>query len=88
MLEYLNKLKPETWPSPCFVTDLALLRKNVDILDRVQLRTAVGLDIDGMIFVNVLVCAALDLAQRVKRNLGVEVDGHNVRTHVEAHIVA
>ena len=41
MLEYLNKLKPETWPSPCFVTDLALLRKNVDILDSVQLRTGV-----------------------------------------------
>ena len=39
MLEYLNKLKPETWPSPCFVTDLALLKKNAAILDSVQQRT-------------------------------------------------
>ena len=39
MLEYQNKLKPETWPSPCFVTDLALLRKNASILDSVQKRT-------------------------------------------------
>ena len=39
MTEYLNKLKPETWPSPCFVTDIALLKKNAAILDAVQERT-------------------------------------------------
>ncbi len=39
MNEYLAKLRPETWPSPCFVTDLALLRKNVAVLDGVQQRT-------------------------------------------------
>ncbi|MBQ4615942.1 MAG: carboxynorspermidine decarboxylase [Mailhella sp.] len=39
MIEYLNKLKPETWPSPCFVTDIALLKKNAAILDSVQQRT-------------------------------------------------
>ena len=39
MTESLNKLKPETWPSPCFVTDIALLKKNAAILDAVQERT-------------------------------------------------
>ncbi len=37
--EYLAKLKPESWPSPCFITDLALLRANAAILDDVQRRT-------------------------------------------------
>ena len=37
--EYLAKLKPESWPSPCFITDLALLRANAAILDGVQRRT-------------------------------------------------
>ena len=39
MNDYLAKLRPETWPSPCFVTDLALLKKNAAILDSVQQRT-------------------------------------------------
>lgn len=39
MNEYLARLRPESWPSPCFVTDLALLKKNVAILDDVQKRT-------------------------------------------------
>lgn len=39
MNEYLAKLRPEAWPSPCFVTDLAMLRKNVAVLDDVQKRT-------------------------------------------------
>lgn len=37
--EYLAQLKPETWPTPCFITDLALLRANAAILDGVQRRT-------------------------------------------------
>ena len=36
MTEYLEKLKPEAWPSPCFVTDIALLKKNAAILDSVK----------------------------------------------------
>lgn len=39
MNEYLAKLRPESWPSPCFVTDLALLKKNAAVLDDVQKRT-------------------------------------------------
>ncbi len=39
MNDYLKKLRPESWPSPCFVTDLALLRKNAAVLDSVQKRT-------------------------------------------------
>ena len=39
MNEYLAKLRPESWPSPCFVTDIALLKKNVAVLDDVQKRT-------------------------------------------------
>ena len=39
MKEYLEKLRPQDWPSPCFVTDLALLRRNASILDSVQKRT-------------------------------------------------
>lgn len=39
MNDCLAKLRPETWPSPCFVTDLARLRKNAAILDGVQRRT-------------------------------------------------
>ena len=39
MNEYLAKLRPESWPSPCFVTDLALLRKNAAVLDDIQQRT-------------------------------------------------
>ncbi len=39
MNEYLARLRPERWPSPCFVTDLARLRANAAILDSVQRRT-------------------------------------------------
>lgn len=39
MNDYLEKLRPETWPSPCFVTDLAKLRKNAAVLNGVQQRT-------------------------------------------------
>lgn len=39
MNEYLSKLRPESWPSPCFITDVALLKKNANILDSVQKRT-------------------------------------------------
>lgn len=36
---YLARLRPERFPSPCFVTDLAALRRNAAILDGVQQRT-------------------------------------------------
>ncbi len=36
---YLARLRPERFPSPCFVTDLAALRHNVALLDTVQQRT-------------------------------------------------
>ncbi|MGX8718099.1 MAG: carboxynorspermidine decarboxylase [Desulfovibrio sp.] len=39
MNDYLARLRPESWPSPCFVTDLARLRANAAILDSVQQRT-------------------------------------------------
>ena len=39
MNDYLARLRPESWPSPCFVTDLALLKKNAAVLDDVQKRT-------------------------------------------------
>ena len=39
MNDYLAALRPETWPSPCFVTDLSRLRANAAILDGVQRRT-------------------------------------------------
>ncbi|MCQ2444259.1 MAG: carboxynorspermidine decarboxylase [Mailhella sp.] len=39
MKEYIDRLRPGEWPSPCFVTDLALLRKNAAVLDGVQKRT-------------------------------------------------
>ena len=39
MNDYLARLRPESWPSPCFVTDLARLRANAAILDGVQRRT-------------------------------------------------
>ncbi len=39
MNDYLAALRPEAWPSPCFVTDLARLRANAAVLDSVQRRT-------------------------------------------------
>ena len=39
MDDYIARLRPESWPSPCFVTDLARLRANAAVLDGVQRRT-------------------------------------------------
>ncbi len=39
MNDFLALFRPEAWPSPCFVTDLARLRANASVLDRVQQRT-------------------------------------------------
>lgn len=36
---YLARLRPERFPSPCFVTDMERLRANVGVLDGVQRRT-------------------------------------------------
>ncbi len=39
MHDFLALFRPEAWPSPCFVTDLARLRANASVLDSVQQRT-------------------------------------------------
>ena len=39
MTQYPKNLDPQKFPSPCFVTDLAKLRHNAEILDDVQKRT-------------------------------------------------
>ena len=39
MTQYPKNLDPQKFPSPCFVTDLAKLRRNARILDDVQKRT-------------------------------------------------
>ena len=67
---------------------VALERLFAAVVDRVQLRAAVELDVDGVILIDVPVRRCLDLQQLLPRNVGVEVDGHALHAHVEAHIVA
>lgn len=38
-MQYPNNLNPHDFPSPCFVTDLAKLEKNMEILNNVQEKT-------------------------------------------------
>lgn len=37
--DYLSRLKPERFPSPCFVTDTTRLRENAAVLDHIQTRS-------------------------------------------------
>ena len=67
---------------------VALERLFAAVVDLVKLRAAVELNVDGVILVDVEVGRLLDLEQFLPRNIGVEVDGHGVRAHVEADIVA
>ena len=67
---------------------VALERLFAAVVDRVQLRAAVELNVDGVILIDVPVRHRFDLQQLLPRNVGVEVDGHALRAHVEAHVVA
>ena len=67
---------------------IPLQRLFAAVVDSVQLRAPVELNVDGVILLNVAVGLSFDLQQLFPRNVGVEVDGHDVRPHVEAHIVA
>ena len=58
------------------------------VVDGLQLRPSVELNVDGVVFIKVLIGLSLDLQQLLPGNISVEVDGHDVRAHVKSHIVA
>ena len=58
------------------------------VVDGLQLRSPVELNVDGVVFVKILIGLSLDLQQLLPGNISVEVDGHDVRAHVKSHIVA
>ncbi len=67
---------------------IPLQRLFAAVVNGVQLRAPVELNVDGVILLNVAVGLPFDLQQLFPRDVGVEVDGHDIRPHVEAHIVA
>ena len=58
------------------------------VVDGVQLRTPVGLDIDGVVLIDILIGLGFDFQQFLPGDVGVEIDGHHIRPHVETYIVA
>ena len=58
------------------------------VVDGLQLRSPVELNVDGVVFIKILIGLSLNLQQLLPGNISVEVDGHDVRTHVEPHIIA
>ena len=58
------------------------------VLDLVELRAAIELDVDGVILIDVQVGELFNLHKFIPRNVGVEVDRDDVRAHVEADVVA
>ena len=67
---------------------IPLQRLFTPIVDGLQLRSPVELNVDGVVFIKILIGLSLDLQQLLPGNIGVEVDGHDVRAHVKSHIVA
>ena len=60
---YLSRLRPERFPSPCFVTDMERLRANVAVLDSVQRRTQAKILLALKAFAQWSVFPALSRAQ-------------------------
>lgn len=58
------------------------------VLDLVELRAAIELDVDGVILIDVQVGELFNLHKFIPRNVGVEVDRDDVCAHVEADVVA
>mgnify|MGYP003009845852 CR=1 FL=1 len=67
---------------------VALERLFAAVLDLVELRAAIELDVDGVILIDVQVGELFNLHKFIPRNVGVEVDRDDVRAHVEADVVA
>ena len=67
---------------------IALERLFAAVLDLVELRAAIELDVDGVILIDVQVGELFNLHKFIPRNVGVEVDRDDVRAHVEADVVA
>ena len=54
----------------------------------IKLCTAIEMNVDGVVFIDVLIGARLERKKRFPRNVGVKVDGGDLRAQVEADIVA
>ena len=67
---------------------VALERLFAAVVDLVELRAAIELDVDGVILIDVQVGELFNLHKFIPRNVGVEVDRDDVRAHVEADVVA